>query len=133
VDPEILSRFDDVEIVEQPFPGRCNPAVRPHVLRQQVVNLKQETAIVGQSRQKPVPRASGLQPMHVGKDLTVLFHLIGAEQLRSEGQFIGGEPARRATATEPRPRAEKTFANGSVPNLHVQGLLLVRLNRVSHR
>ena len=50
--------FDQIEVVEQPFPGRCNPAVCLDCLCQQVVDFKQETFIFGQPRQKSVPRAS---------------------------------------------------------------------------
>ena len=76
--------FDQIEVVEQPFPGRRNPAVCLDGLGQQVADSKQDTFIFSQPRQKLVPRASRAQLVRTRQGLAMLLHLIGAEQLGSQ-------------------------------------------------
>jgi hypothetical protein len=54
------------------------------------LDFKQETFILGQPRQKAVPRTSRLQLVRTCKDLTVLLHLIGAEKFRSQRWLVAG-------------------------------------------
>jgi hypothetical protein len=82
------------------------------------VDLKQETFILGQPRQKAVPRASRLQLVHTRKDLTMLLHLIGTEQFRSKRQFIAGILLLQVASAEARPDREKGSANGLAAHLH---------------
>jgi hypothetical protein len=50
--------FDEIEIVEQPFPGRRDPAVRLDRGRQQVAGLDQDRLVLGQ----PLQKRSGARP-----------------------------------------------------------------------
>ena len=49
--------FDQIEVVEQPFPGRRNPAVRLYRLCQQIADSDQDVFILGQ------PRSSWSEPV----------------------------------------------------------------------
>ena len=60
--------FDQIEVVEQPFPGRRNPAVGLDRLCQQLADFQQEIFILGQPRQKSVPRTSRLQLVRTRKE-----------------------------------------------------------------
>ncbi len=51
--------FNQIEVVEQPFPGRRNPAVCLYRLRQQIVDADQDAFILGQSCQKAIRSVSG--------------------------------------------------------------------------
>ena len=46
-----------------------------------MVNFEQETLILGQPRQEALPSSSGSQLVDAREELTMLFHLIGTEQL----------------------------------------------------
>jgi hypothetical protein len=53
--------FDQIEVVEQPFSGRCNPAVGLNRLHQQIAGFNQETFILGRrvrSRSEARPKNS---------------------------------------------------------------------------
>ena len=51
--------FDQVEVVEQPFRGGRDAAVRRDRRRQQVADFDQDAFVLGQPRQQPVGRAPG--------------------------------------------------------------------------
>jgi hypothetical protein len=53
--------FDQIEVVEQPFPGRHNPALGLDGLGQQVAGSNQDPFILSQPRQKSVRSASQTQ------------------------------------------------------------------------
>ncbi|MNX62128.1 hypothetical protein D3C86_930810 [compost metagenome] len=76
--------FDQVEVVQQPFVGRCDLAVLPHRLHQQRAGLGQQRLVFGQPRQQRVRRARCAHQMRVRQGLAVLLHLQGAEQLRAQ-------------------------------------------------
>ena len=46
--------FDQIEVVEQPFPGRSDPPVRSNGIREQTVDSNQDIFILRQSRKKRV-------------------------------------------------------------------------------
>ena len=81
--------FDDIEIVEQPFPSRSHAPLFLDVFRQQAVYVPQHPLVFGQARQKTIVRACVCDLVHSGKDLAMLLHLRDAEKLRPEGEFLG--------------------------------------------
>ena len=48
--------FDQIEVIQQPFSGRRNAAVRLHRLCHQIANFDQDRFILGQPRQKLIRR-----------------------------------------------------------------------------
>jgi hypothetical protein len=82
--------FNEIEIVEQPFPGWRDLATLRNNRRQQVAHFDQCAFVRRQPTQQPVRRAPRRQPVRPGKRLAVLRHLIGAEQLRSQRGLIAG-------------------------------------------
>ena len=48
--------LDEIEVVEQPFSGRCDPAVRLDSLDEQAVNSNQNIFVLCQAREKPARR-----------------------------------------------------------------------------
>ena len=55
--------FDQVEVVEQPFAGRRDPAVRRDRRGQQVAGFEQDALVLGQPREQLVRRAARRQPV----------------------------------------------------------------------
>ena len=94
--------LNQIKVVKQPFPGRCYAAIRPDVLCQQGVNVKQNMFISGQALQKAVVVRPGRQLMCARKYLAVLLHLGGTEQLRPQGRFIAEKTMRRVTSAQAR-------------------------------
>jgi hypothetical protein len=77
--------FDEVEVVEQPFPGRGDPAVLGDRRGQQPAHTDQGAFVGRQARQQAGPRrALGQRVCDSGENPAVLLHLIGAEQLRAQ-------------------------------------------------
>ena len=95
--------FDQVEVVEEPFPGRRDPAVRIDRRRQQVAGSRQDAFILRQPGQKPVPNPSRTQPVRARQGLAVLLHLFAAEQFRTQRRFVTGVHFRRPAPEEARP------------------------------
>jgi hypothetical protein len=48
--------FDQVEVIEQPFLGWCDPLVCRNRRREQIADFNQNMFVVSQPRQKPVRR-----------------------------------------------------------------------------
>jgi len=65
--------FDQIEVVEQPFPGRCNPEIRLDRSRQQSAGSNQDFFILSQPRQELVRSASQTQLMRIGQGPAMLF------------------------------------------------------------
>ncbi len=82
--------FDEIEIVEQPFPGRHHPAALRGRRRQQLAHFNQGAFVVCQPRQEPVRRLPGNQFVRGRKRLAMQRHLIGAEQLGAQRGFCVG-------------------------------------------
>jgi hypothetical protein len=53
----------------------------------------------------------------------MLFHLVGAEQLRSQRRLVGGVQLCQAIAAEARPPMEQGLANGLAAHLQFLGFL----------
>ncbi len=94
--------FDEIEIVEQPFPGRRDPAVLRDHRRQQRAHSDQRAFVRCQPRQELVGRAPRSQHVRGRESLSVLLHLLGAEQLGSERGFLVRVNARQVAAAKPR-------------------------------
>ena len=109
--------LDQVEIVEQPFRGGRDAAVRRDRRGQQVADFDQDGFVLGQPRQQLVG-AARRQPVRDREALAVLLHLIGAEQLRSQRRFFVGVSRERVGATEARRDLEQSFEDR--PLAHIQ-------------
>ena len=75
--------FDEIEVVEEPFRGRRDPALGGDRRRQQVAYVDQHDLVCCQPRQELVRRAPRSELVRGRKGPPMLLHLIGAEQLRS--------------------------------------------------
>ena len=84
--------FDQIKVVEQPFPGRGNPAVCLDRLNQQVADSNEDGFILSQPLQQPALRTPRAQLVRARQGLAMLLHLIGAEQLRSQWGLVAGVP-----------------------------------------
>ena len=82
--------FDQIEIIEQPFAGRRDPAVRLDRLCQQIADSDQDVFILSQPAQQLVRSAVRAQLVQASQGLAVLLHLIGAEELRTQRWLAAG-------------------------------------------
>ena len=110
--------FDQVEVIEQPFPGRCNPAVCLDRLGQQVPDAKQDLFVLSQPRQQQIRGASRTQWVRTRQVLAVLFHLIGAEQLRSQRWLVTGVISPKAPSRKARLQAEQRLTDRMTAHVH---------------
>jgi len=67
--------FDQIEVVEQPFPGRCDPAVRLDRRRQEKTCSDEDVFVLRQALQELVRSASQTQLVRVRQGLAMMFHL----------------------------------------------------------
>ena len=111
--------FDEIEIIEQPFAGRRNPAGRLHRLRQQIADSDQDVFILRQPAQKLVRSLPWTQPVQAGQDLAVLLHLIGAEELRTQRWLTAGVLFRQVVFREAGPEMEQTSEIDLRADFHV--------------
>ncbi len=82
--------FDEIEVVEQPFPGRRDPAVRRYRRLQQLAHVDQDDFVLGQPGQQLVRRAPSGQLVRCRERLAMLRHLIGAEQRQAQRRLCVG-------------------------------------------
>ena len=80
--------FDEIEVVEQPFPGGRDAVVRCDGCRQPAAGLDQHALVRGQPRQQLIRHASLDQAVGGRQPHAVLFHLIRAEQLRPQRRLF---------------------------------------------
>ena len=80
--------FDQVEVVQEPFTGRGDAAVRADRGREEIARPDQYGFVRGQPWQQLVCSAPGSQFVGGGQRLAMLLHLIGAEQLRSQRRLF---------------------------------------------
>ena len=111
--------FDQIEVVEQPFPGRRNPAVRLDRRRQQIAGSDQDAFVLRQPRQQLVRSASRTQRVRFRQGLAMLLHLVAAEQFRSQRRLGIGEFFGQAVSAKAFPPTDQGFANGPVAYLQV--------------
>ena len=86
--PNLL--FNEVEVIEQPFSGRRNPAGRLHCFRQQIADSDQDAFVLGQPAQEPVRSLALAQLVETCQGFAVLLHLVGAEELRTQWRLTAG-------------------------------------------
>ncbi len=99
--------FDQMEVVEQPFPGRCDLTPLRDRSGQQIAHVDQHRLVGRQTIEQPVRCAPRLQPMRPRQHQAVLRHLIGAEQLRSQGSFETRQRPGPAIAARAGPRTSR--------------------------
>jgi hypothetical protein len=99
--------FDQIEVVEEPFPGRRDPAVRIDSRRQKVAGSRQDAFILRQPGQKRIPNPSRPQPVRARKGLAMKLHPVGAEQFRTQRRLVAGVHFRRSAPAESRPYMEQ--------------------------
>ena len=115
--------FDQVEVVEEPFPGGRDPAVRIDRRRQKGACSLQDAFILRQPGQKRIPDPSRTQPVRARKGLAMLLHLFIAEQFRTQRRFVAGVHFRRSGPAEARPQVAQVRGDGFAAHLQVRGLL----------
>ena len=101
--------FDQIEIVEQPFPGRRDPAALRGLLCQQAAHFDQGALVRRQPRQKPVRCAPRRQLVRGRERLAVQRHLVGAEQLGPQRWFVVALVARLGAHAKLRPQPSQIF------------------------
>ena len=116
--------FDQIKIIEQPFPGWRDPAGRRDRRHEQRADVDQGPFVLGQSGQKRVRPRSRRQLMRSRETLAVLFHLDGAEQFRAQRRLVADILLGQAVAEEARPPLEPGFAKRHGAHLQVGGLRL---------
>ncbi len=104
--------FDQIEVIEQPLPGRRDLAGRRDRNHEQRADVDQGPFVLGQPRQKLVRPMSRRQLMRGRETPAVLFHLDGAEQFRAQRRLVADVFFGRAIATEAHPPLEQGFAKG---------------------
>ena len=95
--------FDQIEVIEEPFPGWRDTAFFLNGSSQKLAGFDEEVFIFSQPREKLVLSAFLAQLMRAGKRLAMLLHLVGAEQLQAQRRRIGRELLGGAISTEARP------------------------------
>ena len=103
--------FDQVEVVEQPFPGRRNRALRLDRCSEQIEGTDQDAFVLRQPREEPVRNAFQSQTVRARQGLAMALHLLAAEQLRAQRLFVAGETISRCDSPQPHPKARQRPAN----------------------
>ncbi len=116
--------LDKIEVVEEPFPGRRNPAVRIYRRRQKGAGSRQDAFILRQTAQKPVPNPpSRTQPVRARKGFAMYLHPVAAEQFGTQRQLVAGVHFRRSAPAEARDDMAQVREDGLAALLHVRCLL----------
>ena len=71
--------FDEVEVIEQPFPSRGNASATAGGRREQLVGVEKHTLVVGQSREQPARLGLAGDAMETGDRAGVPLELLGGE------------------------------------------------------
>src|ERR1041384_4458463 len=121
--------FDEIEVIEQPFAGRRNPAGRLHRLCQQIADSDQDVFILCQPAQQLIRSLLRTQAMQTGQDLAVLLHLINAEELRTQRWLAAGVLFCQVVFREAGPKMEQASEINFAAYLHVCGLFPEARNR----
>jgi hypothetical protein len=86
--------FDEVEVVEEPFPGRRDARSGRDGRLQQLAGGHQRAFVLRQAREQPVPAAtrpaSRVQLVPACQRLAVALHLVGAVELRAQRRLGSG-------------------------------------------
>lgn len=82
--------FDKIEVVEQPFSGRGNPAACLHGLSHYVADFKKDGFVFGKPCQQPLRGTILAHCVQGRKCPTVLLHLRSAEQVGPQRRILAG-------------------------------------------
>ena len=94
--------FNQIEVVEQPFRRRGHPAIGGDGRGQQPAHVDQSALVGCQASQKVVRTMPVRQLVRRSKSLAMLFHLVGAEQLRSQRGLLVARGTCPLAAAKPR-------------------------------
>ncbi len=114
--------LDQIEVIEQPFPGRRDPAVLRDRDHEQPADADQDGFIVLEASQQAIRRVSGHQEVRVGEPLAVLFHLYGAEEFGAQRRFVAAIARGQTVSRAPVPPLEQGFAHRQIALPHLCGL-----------
>ena len=103
--------FDQVKVVEQPLCGRRDALVLATGAGQAFAGMRQQRFVVGQAIEQQVRAGVLARPVPGGQGTSVLFHLIGAEQLRAQCGFLSRTAGRRAMLAAHTPEPIQNVAN----------------------
>ena len=92
--------LDKIEVVEQPFSGRSNPAACLHGLSHQVADFKKDGFVCGKPCQQPLRGTVLAHGVQGRKGPAVLFHLRSAEQFRPQRRILAGALIRECAPAE---------------------------------
>ena len=98
--PNLL--LDQVVVVEQPLAGGRDAPIVVHRLRQERADGGEEGLVLRQPNQECVRAAPRAQPVRGGQHLSVLRHLLAAEQLRAQRRFLAGKGRRKVRSASDR-------------------------------
>jgi hypothetical protein len=121
--------FDQIEIIQQPFPGRCDASAPLHCLSHQIADFQQDGFTLGQSSEKLIRFMVRAHRVQSREDLAMLFHLLGAKQLRPQWGFIASILLCRAVSPDlvrqPAPAIKETCGG----HFQIRGSLRSRSRR----
>ena len=102
--------FDQIEIIEQPFRARRNPAVGRDCGGERITDCDQHLFIRGQPRQQLIRRARGRELVRTRQGLAVPLQLVGTQEFRSQWLLVD-VILWRYPAAEKRPPMEQFAEN----------------------
>ena len=80
--------LDQVEVVQQPFGRRRDPALAPGRLGQPLAAVGDDRLVVGQPAEQQIHAGAFAQAVLASQLAAVLFHLLGIEQLRAQRRLL---------------------------------------------
>jgi hypothetical protein len=120
--------FDEIKVVEEPFPCRRDPPISFYGLCKQVSHFVEDAFIFAQTWQQSFSDSVCAQGVCAGKGLAVLLHLGGAEQLRPERRLIANALLRQSAPAETRPQMRQVPDHGLFEGRQVINLLAWKEN-----
>ena len=82
--------LDEVVVVEQPLARGGDADLVAHHPRQEGAGVLQQGGVLAQPRQQPLGHAAGVDAMGLGQAPPMQFHLLGAEELRTQWRLFRG-------------------------------------------
>ena len=123
--------FDQVEVIEQPFSGRCDASTSLHRLGHQIPHIQQDGFILSQSSEQRVGLVLGTDGMQPREGLAMLLHLLGTEELRSQRQLITGIGHGRRLSAQASGQLTPACKNICAAHLQIRDSLRSRSRRWS--
>ncbi len=109
--------LDQVEIIVQPLACRCQQLIRRYCLGQYAADIEQLSFVLIQAGQKLIRAAAGRQLVRGRQNPAVQFHLVRAEQLRSQRKLFA-QGSRLSDITKPARNGAHYPGNTPVPGIH---------------